>query len=169
MKSAWQGFWRRRLARKQAEQQPTEEPSQQGDAPTSNSKERSGESESQLGDPGELPRYPNDLKALLWTKLGLLREVRDPFSLAGEAWERCAPLIDTYMTMRASERQELEKKFEAFFSRCDEVRVDIAPLVAVLKRERQVCESGQTLSDSLWLSRVAGTQTSLHGRRNSEG
>lgn len=155
MNTAWQGFWRRRHARKQAEKQPTEEPPRQGDASTDNREERSGGSDSQPGDPGELPRYPKELKALLWTKLGFLGEVRASAleypSPADEAWKRCAPLKDTYMTMRARERQKLEKKFEAFFSRWDDVTVDITPLVEALRRERRLCESGRTLSDSLWL------------------
>jgi hypothetical protein len=112
-------------------------------------------SDSQSGNPGELPRYPKELKALLWTKLGFLGEVRAPAlehpSPAQEAWKRCAPLKDTYMTMRTREREELEKKFEAFFSRCDDVTVDITPLVEAHRRERRICGSGRTLSDSLWL------------------
>jgi hypothetical protein len=153
MNSAWRGFWKRWRARKQAEQLTTEEPSRQGDASTQNKEERSGGSDSQSGGPGELPRYPKELKALLWTKLGFGGSPRpaEEYPSPDENWERCAPLKNTYMTtMRARERQELEKRFEAFFGSCDDIRVGVSPLVETIRRERRICES-EVLTDSLYL------------------
>jgi hypothetical protein len=65
-------------------------------------------------------------------------------------WRRCSQLQETYTAVRMHERQKMEKEFAAFFSRCDDFKVDIAPLVEALRRERRICESGRTLSDSLY-------------------
>ena len=49
------------------------------------------------------------------------------------------------------ERHKLEKEFEAFFARCDDVTTDAAPLAEALRRERRISKRSLTLSDSLWL------------------
>lgn len=153
MNSAWQRFWSRWRARKQAAKQSTEEPAQQGGALTGKKEEPSGGVDLQTGKLGELPRHPNGIRALLWMQLGL-GEVPAPakeYSSPDENWKRRAPLKDTYMTtMRARERQELEKRFEAFFGSCDDIRVDVSPLVEAIGRERRICES-EMLTDSLYL------------------
>jgi hypothetical protein len=96
------------------------------------------------------------LKKQLRMKLGLAERptegTDDESPSVEEDRQRCWQLQETYAAVWMHERQKLGKKFEAFFSQCDDIAIDVTPLVEALRRERRITESGPSLSDSLWLS-----------------
>lgn len=153
MSSGWRRFWRPWRIGNEAEQPKAQHSSHYAHASTDKQGKESVESSSKSADRNELPLCPKEIKTLLGRKLGL--EERPKASTDGhfsleQSSERCAVLREIYMAMRSGERQELDKKFDAFFTLRDDTKMDVSPLLEAIRLERRICEA-EILTDSLYL------------------